>query len=329
MEPHEKRMLLLRNITWETRHGFVDGVEIDLRHESLQADSWRLIWYFGSSACCCTPEGPCLIFPWSLEDWSYLPPKSWRPRTLRPGDRVRIDHVTSVQFRDMELSHPADREFREAYLIVERPNGRKSFVPRPLQFWPPTSLSRPRRAGRPTFDTISTRICHELGILDVDSFDLIAEELTRAEAALESAKNAKLHYNLLTKKFINSQEQNIDIDITIRELIDDAVSLGYHAAKLDSERFIEPRAKRDIERAIASERGGKHSGNARRQRAHLWHTHAAEIVAEILREPGPHKREALVYEIQNRWRWPQINVPGDRSLWGLLRELDNSGNLPL
>ena len=324
IEPHIRRMLLLRQITWETRHGVLDGVEIDLRHDALATSTWNPTRYFGSSDH--VFEGPCLIFPWSREDWGYLPRRDSKPLTVRPGDRIQIEKVVRHRFAGSELSHPADREFRAAHLVIQRASNRRTSVQRPLLFWPNLSLARPARHGRPTFDRIVARVCDELGVPDLESFVLTSETLTRTEGAFEAAAIVRDEWQRIQEAIAGLEEgQRERIQMWLRGLADDAVTLGYFAAQAEAEQFVEPRARRDLDRAAASGAAGRRSGATRRRRASQWRARATELVMEIMSEPGPHKREAIVFEVQSKWRWPDIKAPGDRSLWGLLKELGDSG----
>jgi len=319
-----RRTLLLRQITWETRHGIVDGVEIDLRHDLLVPGDWDPIRYFGSSDH--VYEGPCLIFPWSREDWRYLPPRPSKPLTVRAGDRLRIARVVRHRFASSELNHPADREFRAAHFVIERASGRRTKVPRPLLFWPPLSLSRPRRWGRPNFDRVSARVCNALGVSDLDSFELIADSLTLAEAAFEAAGTVRDRWRRTWDELNRLKEEEREgVQLWLRDLVDESVALGYFAAQSEAERFVEPRARRELDRTAASGEGGRRSGATRQRQASEWRARATELILELMRQPGPHKREAIVFEVQEAWRWPDVRKPGDRSLWALVKELDDQG----
>lgn len=318
-----RRWLLLRQITWDTRHGIVDGVEIDLRHELLRPGEWDQIHFFGGTDHLF--DGPHLIFPWSREDWGYLPRRAARPQTVRHGDRIRIAKVTRRPFSGAELSHPADREYRAAHLVIERQGQRRRIVPDPLQFWPPMSLSKPRLWGAPTFDRIAARVCDALGVADLASFSLITETLTLTEAAFDAATSARDDWRRLQGEIVKlGKADGESANLWLRSLVDQAVALGYLAAQSEAERYVEPRARRDLGRLEASGEGGRRSGATRRRRALTWKLHATRLIQEILGEPGPHKREALVFEVQNRWDLAGVKAPGDRSLWGLLKELSDS-----
>lgn len=328
MDARSRRWLLLRHITWESRHGVVDGVEIDLRHELLAPGDWDLVRYFGGTDH--VYDGPFLIFPWSQADWGHLPKRAKRPLTVQAGDRLRIAKVTRYQFLKAALSHPADREYRSAQLVLERAGQRRRIVPGPLVFWPPLSLAKPRLNGTPTFDRIAARVCDALDIPDLESFSLITETLTLTEAAFEAATTARRHWQSLQEEIVKLDEPDRDsANLWLRNLVDYAVALGYHAAQAEAERYVAPRAVRDLGRAEASGAGGRKSGATRRQRALQWKRRATALIFEILEAPGPHKKEAIVLEVQARWAKADGKPPGDRSLWGLLKDLTDDGLIAL
>lgn len=326
LEAHMRRWMLLRQISFETRHGIVDGVEIDLRHPLLPLGEWDLVWYFGGMAG--ADEGPALVFPWSMEDWGYLPRWGQKPAQVRAGDRIRVATVERVRFRETEFSHPADREYRAAYLAIDCGNRRRRTLVRPLPFWPPLSLSKPRLSGKPTFDRIAARVCDALGVADIDSYVLSDEvmRMTLTEAAFEAATSAKSDWNLLQEEIGKLDDEDRGrANLWLRGLVDHAVTLGYRAAQSEAEHYMEPRARRDLVRVNASGEGGRRSGETRRRRALQWKIRARALILDIVSEPGPHKREAIVHEVQTRWHWTDMSAPGERSLWGFLSELHEQG----
>lgn len=320
--------LALHDLWSEGRVGVIQGVEIDLRHPSLDSN-WSPTWLFGSEGTGPSREdGPWLVFPWT-EAWDR---KGWRgagrPCVIKAGDRVRIEFVKRVRV-GTEINHPADRERRDAYLIVERSSGGKARPKRPVVFWPRLSLMRPRLAGRPTFPRVAARVCDELGIQDLESYRFSEEDgISLTEAAVEEGRGVRIHLKMLTDHLGRPEQGDWDSerDRILDYIVNSAVAFGYLAAQGEAEQYIAPAAQERRMIARASSKGGLLSGKVRQVKVDQWRALAKPIILEIMAERGTHTRDNVANELAAKWIGPP-HCPSVRTVKKLLAEMEALGEI--
>lgn len=320
--------LALHDLWSEGRASVIQGVGIDLRHPLLDAD-WSPTWLFGGAGTGPHREdAPWLVFPWT-EAWDRKARRgAGRSTVIQAGDRVRIELVKRVRV-GTEIDHPADRERRDAYLIVERSSGGKVRPKRPVVFWPRLSLMRPRLAGRPTFPRVAARVCEALGIEDLESYQFSDEDgISLTEAAGEEALSVRIHLKMLTDHLSRPVRSDWDSerDRILDDIVNSAVAFGYQASQAEAERFMAPAANARRKIVAAARQGGERGAVTRRRNGELWRNRARPIILQIMHQSGIHTRDNVANEVEARWTWPQ-RCPSVSSLKGLLAEMEALGEV--
>jgi hypothetical protein len=192
-----------------TRHGVVDDVEIDLRHELLNPSEWQM-FTIGIDEPPYSRLPPFIWFPWygvfdkqslrleAEEDFrrteEYYSKRALenpdapnlRGRTQKAhvahyvrtgtpecfvsaGDKIVVHSVNRTSDGD-DFNHPHDSEVRFAELRIVRVNGRSEKIKTPIMFNGLTSIMT-RRSHHHYFDKIYYRICQHFGVRSLEELD--------------------------------------------------------------------------------------------------------------------------------------------------------------
>jgi hypothetical protein len=326
------RMRALRQISHFERHGVVDGVEIDLRHELLDPKEWGTSMIGNLSFTLDIYKGPFIWFPWygnydagslvknmfgSTETDSkerqarhnyanYLLSKKRPECFVRAGDKVYIYRVSRVGVRS-EFDHIHDTENRYAYLRVKRPGCKPISLKTPIEFIGYTAMGPAN--GKHYFSKIVSRICRSFAVRDIFEINAPEDDLTYRDAsviyACSIARRTKNIQEIVDKFFwsdVPSSEETRAAEKTMF-LVNDAVLLGYLWAKAESEERMKPFAIEGLRSKEKKAVAGKISGATRRAEAEQgWRPHALELAKEIQAENQGLSQFDLARAIEDRWR---------------------------
>lgn len=312
------RIYALIRIFQQDRHGIVEGVEFDLRHDMLNPSEWRPDNVLGLDPGMYQSSDPFLWFHWfgQFENGNGREPDAF----LRQGDKIIIDDVDRYN-----TSHRLDRiqngEIRVAYLTVIQSDKKTYTISKPLIFINKLSIFK----NNNTFDVISNMLL----------------EFTQSGRPIGSAyayKSIALHYSIEER---TRETREVARDITSNdekhtqarrdfELLNDAVRLGYFWAKIEAELDLLPHAEKALKQPGFGAAGGFKSGEARREKsASTWEPHARELAKEI-RKQQPHlSQDNLAMEIALQWKNADHHEPGPKTIKKLIAKMERSGELPV
>jgi hypothetical protein len=205
-----KRYMALRRIFGWERHGVVDGVEFDLRHELIDPKDWHT-WVLGIDASVLrSSHEPFIWFPWSgVFDREQLraelvadSEKRSEPRDeksievwlrrqtpqhfVNAGDKLVVTRVDRVAL-DGPFAYEHDQEIRYAHLRIVRSNGKSERVKTPLTFIGHMSMFAPR-ASSEHYDTVANRIAAHFEIRSLSEIKSVPRDGSYAYGALFQAR---------------------------------------------------------------------------------------------------------------------------------------------
>jgi hypothetical protein len=348
------RHMELRRIFHIDRHGTVDGVEIDLRHELLDPREWGTSLIGDSFSKRRSPREPFVWFPWfgkfdkelirkeiiedEIKHGREQPSEEFLDSWVRDhtpecfvyrGDKIVIDNIERIQIGDY-FDHPHDSEIRYARLRIIRAKGRSQKITKPLMFVGNTSLFAPR-AGRDFFYKIAHRICRHFKIKSLGEMDKIKEEHSYAYGALSRAQFLQYLTKDIRKLADDFLSRSVEHNTAFSTctLIDSAVVVGYLWAKAESELGLKPLAEASLRSKAGGSLGGNKSGEARRnKRAKTWEPHARELANAIRKEQPSFSQDRVAGEIVARWKEASFDPPGHKTLKSLLSQMERNGHLP-
>jgi hypothetical protein len=254
------RYRVLSRITHIDRHGTVDGVEIDLRHELLDPREWETC-LIGDILSKHRRRGePFIWFPWFgtfdkesiraeivADEIKCGREKSSKTsvdasiRDLTPecfvyaGDRIDIDEVERIGIGDI-FDRPHDAEVRCARLRIVRAKGKSEKIKTPLMFTGATSLTA-RTSGHDFFYKIVHRICKRFSLQSLSEINLDSKDKTYAYGALFLAHFIEWRTEEIRKladDFLSHSRKHRDA-FTTWSLVNESVLLGYFWAKAEAE----------------------------------------------------------------------------------------------
>lgn len=354
----------LRHVFQVTRRGVVDGVEVDLVRgglgstEWMPARGWR-IWDGAAGSIGhlgpgwrrdpfdVPPEGPWLIFPWHEDQGRKHYSKNDLSTILQRGDRLEIEFLDRVRV-GAELSPPADRDAIDAKLIVNKANGRRVRPNRPLRFYHRDSLLDPQ-APVPYFGIVASRLCEAMGVVSLSDHapserGTIIERLKRGSSRVRRWRLDTLHshrrlrFDEAAFKAAMEVERSLEwlgetegwmIESRVRQIINQAVEMGYLAARAEAAEHLAPRAVAAFNRDRDSKRNGQLGGARKAEIADRWRRTARLELRKLASEPGPHKRMAMVAKVRERWPATAMPAPSSTSIGDLLREMERAGEVQL
>jgi hypothetical protein len=207
---YQARYLELSKICQVTRHGVVEGVEFDLRHELLDPSKWVMGTIGTHLDHHKIPNDPFLWYPWygtfdgkalyraaaeeaariaRIAKMRHKPVVDENAKTafvnsyvkkrtpehlLNVGDKLIIDSVVDNTTSD-EFYHPDDAKTRLAYLRIIRGDGSCEKVATPLRFEGTTALLQ-RGVENNFFEKLCHRICLHFGVKSLNEINLGARE---------------------------------------------------------------------------------------------------------------------------------------------------------
>ena len=203
---YQTRCLELSKICQVTRHGVVEGVEFDLRHELLDRTKWVMGTIGIHLDHCKIPHEPFCWYPWygsfdgkalrraaikeaariaRIAQMRHKPVVNENAKTafvnsyvkkrtpehlLNVGDKLIIESVVDNPSGD-EFNHPDDAKTRWAYLRIIRGDGSCEKVATPLRFEGITALLQ-RGVESNFFERLCHRICLHFGVKSLDEINL-------------------------------------------------------------------------------------------------------------------------------------------------------------
>jgi hypothetical protein len=289
-----ERHLALTQLCQVDRHGTVEGVEIDLRHELLAPQEWWA-WPLGDiHSKYRSRYAPFIWFPWfgkfdadsirenlkaALQDGDERPTKKKVDDLVRyetpecfvnAGDKIVIDRVECETFGKW-YDHLHDAQVRYAFLRIVRARGKSQEVKTPLRYVGVTSLLV--RAGNDLFSKLVSRICNHFGMQALEEFESLPEENSHAYGALWRAHQIERQtreIRLLADDPIAKSPEHHAAFATWR-MIGEVIMMGYLWAKAEAELGLQPLAESSLLSRIGASVGGKQSGQSRRdKRANTW-----------------------------------------------------------
>jgi hypothetical protein len=311
-----ERICALIRIFRQDRHGIVEGVEFDLRHNMLDPSEWETN-VLGLDPGMYQPGDPLLWFPWfgAFESSDSRKPDAF----IHQGDKIIIDDVDRFN-----TGHRLDRlqngEIRAAYLTVIKPDESKHKIYASLKFTNKESIFRNNAA----FDIISWRI-------------LEFRQSDNLHGSAYAHKAILLHYDIEKR---TRETREVARDITSNdekhtqarkdfELLNDALRLGYFWAKVEAELDLLPNAEKALKQPGFGAVGGVKSGEARRRKsANTWEPHARELAKEIRGKDPSLSQDNLATEIAAQWKDMDHREPGSKTLKKLISKMEKDGHLP-
>lgn len=348
-----KRFAVLYRICHVDRHGAVEGVEFDFRHEDLDPEQWGMPTIGSALSYAYRLDQPYIWFPWYGKFDAQAVRRdikadvakfgtSKRPikkllldltpdATVGAGDKIIIDRVEILSSGD-PFSHLHDAEERRAYLKIVRGNGRTVNLAVPVRLVGHTAFMG-RGTSRDMLPKIAARICEHF------SFDSIEGEI--ADKILQSEKDgfaegALLYLRLLLKMnkttLANSERHKLNTEegraaFLTKETIENALRLGYYWARAEMELRMEPFARSGLELRTNAGRAGVASGASRRAKAEqTWKAHALELATAARASDPTLSQHRLADEIGFGWRLA-TKPPGHATLTAFISELEKSGRI--
>jgi len=318
-----RRHMELRKVFGPARHGVVDGVEFDLRHPLLDPEEWYTFIIGGTPYESHSPLGPLLWFPWmgafdeaafrkeffpdddvaiSAEEAAEIEPiiEQYLPEQfVYAGDKLVIGQVNCVVVGDA-FDHLHDSESRNAYLNIIRADRTVIEVNEPLQFIGQSTTSS-FHGIRGHYEAVVWRILKHFGLRELSAASVdsneSAERNEHASGALYQALDIQERIGRELQIDFSNDATSSEI-IRAREkvqLVNHAVALGYLWAKAEDKMKMQPLAEVSLRVKSGGERGGRRSGETRRERrAKTWERHARELATAILQRDNYDGRLATI-----------------------------------
>jgi hypothetical protein len=319
------RMQALWRISHFERHGVVDGVEIDLRHELLDPKEWGTTTIGNSYLSFRETIGLLIWFPWfgsydeesivtmlfgsekadeikmqsRLEYARFLLSRRKPDCFVESGDKIYIYRVIKSGF-ESQFDHLHDIQHRFAFLRIKKPNSKPISVKAPLEFIGHTAMGPAN--GKNYFSKIVNRICDRFGVNNIHEIE-IPEECNsyRESAVIYAGSLARSTKDLrkLADEFPSKESR--DAEQTMH-LINTSVLLGYLWAKAESEKSMKPFAIEGLRSKEKKAIAGKISGATRRAEAEQgWRPHALELAQKIQAKGQNLSQFDLARAIEDSW----------------------------
>lgn len=348
-----QRYLALGRISHITRHGIVDGVEFDLRHDELDPRQWGMSIVADEGKYRVMGDGqPFIWFPWyGVFDKDALkkeliegvsPPTSKRQlaRELKEftpeifvfaGDKITIDHVEILQLDD-PFKHQHDAEVRLAFLKVVHSDGRTVKLKTPIRLLGHTAFQL-RGSHSNILGKITARIFEHHGIGSLD--DPKVRSIVDDGGSFAGAALLYLWMIVDRNKEALSLVNGFDFDnpeykdaFATHLTIEDAMLVGYYWANAEAQLKMEPLARSGLEVLRGAQKAGIESGNRRRAKAEkTWKAHALELAQQARKNDPSLSQHRLADEITFKWRLDTL-PPGHTTLTNFISDLEKADKLP-
>jgi hypothetical protein len=348
------RYRALNRICHIDRHGTIEGVEIDFRHELLNPSEWQMLLIGTPVSLYRSKYEPFIWYPWfgdfdkdalraeivadELKHGRKEPSKKSVDASIRDltpecfvyaGDRIDIDKVERIGIGDF-FDHPHDAEVRLARLRIVRAKGKSEKIKTPLMFTGVTSLTA-RTSGNDFFYKIVHRICKKFGLQSLSEINLESKEKTYAYGALSRAHLIEWRTEEIRKladDFVFHSRKHHDA-FTTWSLVNESVLLGYFWAKAEAEMGLKPLAESALRLKAGGSLGGNKSGESRRnKRAHTWEPRARELAKSIRAQHSSFSQDRVASEIEAQWKETNFDPPGHKTLKDLVSGMEKDGELP-
>lgn len=349
-----RRSMQLRRIFGPDRQGVVEGVEFDLRHPMIDPDEWYTYFLGDKAYQSQSPLGPLLWFPWMgafdeiafrkqffPDDDITLPAEEseWIEEQIRAhtpeqfvhvGDKLVIADVECVNSGDT-LDHLHDSEIRCAYLSILRADGTIVEVNEPLQFIGYSTVTS-FHGVMGFFRGVAWRVLRHFGLKSFPETLAATKDAGEGYAGAALFSAFELYKNIERELHLDFYEDGTraeckDAHEKVR-LVNDAVALGYMWAKAEDEMRMQPLAEVSLRLKANAERGGRKSGEARRdKRANTWEPHARELAMEIRAANPAYSQERIATEIVGGWVSREFDAPSHQTLKALVSNMERDGEI--
>lgn len=348
-----QRYMALREISHITRHGTVDGITFDLRHDELDPRQWGMSIIADEGKHRMRWGGqPFIWFPWyGVFDKVALKkeliegaPLSMSKRRIEQelkentpeiivvaGDKIVIDRVEVLRL-DRPFKHQHDAEVRLAFLKVIRSDRQIARLKTPIRLLGHTAFQL-RGSQHNVLGKITARIFEHYGISSLDDPKvrcIVDDDRSFAGSTLVHllilVKRNK-HKLSLANTFDFEHPQYNDAS-EVRMTIEEALLVGYYWANAEAQLRMEPLARSGLEVLRGAQKAGIESGNRRRAKAEkTWKAHALELAKQARKDDPTLSQHRLADEITFKWRL-DIPPPGHTTLTNFISELEKANTLP-
>jgi hypothetical protein len=314
-----ERICALIRIFRQDRHGIVEGVEFDLRHNMLDPSEWETN-VLGLDPGMYQPGDPFLWFHWfgQFENGNGREPDAF----LRQGDKIVVDDVDRYN-TSHKLDRPHNGEIRVAYLTIVRSSGNREAISKPLTFMNKMSILNKTN----TFEILSNSISEFMK--SENAKDILANKYVYKAVSLHSSLEKRTRETReAARNIASNDEKHLHARETL-EALNDAVRLGYFWAKAEAELDLLPHAEKALKQVELSAVGGVKSGEARRRKAaSTWEPHARELAKEIRKQQPNLSQDNLATEIAFQWKDRDHHEPGHKTIKNLISKMEEDGDLP-
>jgi hypothetical protein len=324
----------------------VGGVELDLRHEDLDA-MWHAPIAMFADGIKGSDDAPFLWFPWFetalAKTLSRLGPKTARGRDrmrhaflrdgelrtpdclIQVGDKIEVERVSS-EWRGDVLDHEHDAMIKRAHIRVVRAGGKVISIRRPIILKGITNVIK-EGSTESAFFSIAVRAflflkepmkgnyrkLNVYGQMAVSRCLAVEPLLSKMKATAADTKASRSQRKLANE---------------VVATVNDAVLMGYGWAKTEEYLRAKPLAEQALRAKEVSALAGSKSGETRRKNAErTWRPLALDFAKRVRVENPSASNSTIADEITFRWRDTKIKAPGHRRLEQFVSEMIGEGSL--